>query len=44
MATLTEESLGTGAADGERWEPESWGLLLIPVLLSLGMLLFALAI
>lgn len=44
MATLAEEHLGGEASDGAGWEPESWGLLLVPVLLSLGMLIFALVI
>lgn len=44
MATLTKEHLGPGTGSGAGWEPESWGLLLVPVLLSLGMLIFALVI
>jgi len=43
MAPLAESSLvprPTAVGDGE---PGSWGLLLIPVLLCVGMLIFALA-
>ena len=44
MATLTDGHLRSEPSNGPAWEPGSWGLLLVPVLLSLGMLIFALAI
>lgn len=45
MATLAERSLDISASSSGGWssEPGSWGLLLIPVLLCIGMLIFALA-
>lgn len=45
MATLAERSLGISApgSGGGSSEPGGWGLLLIPVLLCIGMLIFALA-
>ncbi|CAA9375839.1 MAG: hypothetical protein AVDCRST_MAG75-520 [uncultured Propionibacteriaceae bacterium] len=45
MTTLTERSLEPESrpANNRGWEPGSAGLLLIPVLLCVGMLIFALA-
>ncbi|CAA9408214.1 MAG: hypothetical protein AVDCRST_MAG75-2572 [uncultured Propionibacteriaceae bacterium] len=45
MATLTERNLDAEplAPNGRSQKPESCGLLLIPVLLCIGMLIFALA-
>jgi hypothetical protein len=41
-ATLLKGPFRSKPSNGPGWKPESWGLLLVPVLLSLGMLIFAL--
>ena len=43
MATLMKQSLGDSPAFHPSRVPESWGLLLIPVLLCIGMIIFATA-
>ena len=45
MTTLVEPGLGSEpqAQNGRKNEAESWGLLLVPVLLCIAMLVFALA-
>jgi len=43
MATLMKQSFGGSSAYHPSRVPESWGLLLIPVLLCIGMVIFAMA-
>ena len=43
MATLAERNPSPEPPTGRGQQPESWGLLLIPVLLCIGMLIYALA-
>ena len=43
MATLMKQTLGNSPTYSSSRVPESWGLLLIPVLLCIGMLIFATA-